>query len=85
MSHPDAGMIIAPEDRPRQEGIVAGMSIEDGTGALIVILAIDEVGQDRLMVEMVATGVAAQDLETWTTRLICLFYDATRGMYQMCK
>lgn len=78
-------MIIAPDDRPHQEAIVAGTSTEVGTEAQTVILATDEVGQDRLTIGMDVIGVEAQDLETWTTRQICLFCDETHGMYQTCK
>lgn len=85
MSRLDAGMIIALDDRLHQEDIVAETSIEVGTEARIVILATDEVDQDRLTIEMVVIGVAAQDLEMWTMRQICPFCDETRGMYRMCK
>ena len=78
-------MIIARDDRPHQEAIVGGMSIEVGTEAQIDILATDEVGQDHLTIETDAIGVAVQDFETWTTRLICPFYEETRGTYRMCK
>lgn len=48
----DVGMIIVQGDHRHQEAIVAGTNIEVGTEVQNAILAADEVGRDRLLIEM---------------------------------
>lgn len=62
------------------------MSIEEvGIGVQIAIMVVDEVGQDRPILEMADIGVAVLGTETRTMSWIYLFHEEKQEMCQMCK